>query len=75
MVAHAPHAAQPALQSIAFAAFHSGLRVACIAGAGVAVVGALAAFRLLPGRGAPEVATLTEPAHDERSPELCVAPA
>jgi len=30
----------------------------CIAGAGIAVVGALAAFRLLPGRGAPEVATL-----------------
>jgi EmrB/QacA subfamily drug resistance transporter len=55
VVAHAPRAAQPALQSITFTAFHSGLRVACIAGAGVAVLGALAACRLLPGRGAPEV--------------------
>jgi hypothetical protein len=43
------------LESIAFNAFHSGLQVACIAGAGVAVLGALAAFKLLPGRGAPEV--------------------
>ena len=48
VVAHAPHAARPALESIAFTAFHSGLEVACIAGAGVAVLGALAAFRLLP---------------------------
>ena len=55
VVGHAPQAAQPALQSIAFTAFHSGLQVACIAGAGVAVLGALAACRLLPGRGAPEV--------------------
>jgi EmrB/QacA subfamily drug resistance transporter len=55
VVAHAPHSVQPALRAIAFTAFHSGLRVACIAGAGVAVLGAVAAFRLLPGRGAPEV--------------------
>ena len=75
VVRRAPHAVQPALQSIAFTAFHSGLKVACIAGAGVAVVGALAAFRLLPGRGAPEVATLTEPEHDKGLPELCLAPA
>ena len=40
---------------MAFNAFHSGLQVACIAGAGVAVLGALAAAKLLPGRGAPEV--------------------
>ena len=53
VVAHAPHAVRPALESIAFTAFHSGLEVACIAGAGVAVLGALAAFRLLPGRPAP----------------------
>src|SRR6185437_264942 len=33
VVARAPHAAQPGLQSIAFAAFHSGLQGACIAGA------------------------------------------
>ena len=49
VVGHAPRAARPALESIAFNAFHSGLQVACIAGAGVAVLGALAAFRLLPG--------------------------
>ena len=55
VVAHAPRAARPALDSIAFDAFHNGLEVACVAGAGVAVVGALAAFKLLPGRGAPEV--------------------
>jgi hypothetical protein len=61
VVAHAPHAVQPALQSIAFTAFHSGLRVACLAGAGVAVLGALAACRLLPGRGAAEVELAAEP--------------
>ncbi len=61
VVAHAPHAAQPALQSVAFTAFHSGLRVACIAGAGVALMGAVASFRLLPGRGASEVQTVREP--------------
>ena len=51
VVAHAPASARPALESIAFKAFHSGLEVACIAGAGVAVLGALAAFKLLPGPG------------------------
>ncbi len=79
VASHAPHAAQPALQSIAFTAFHSGLRVACISGAGVAVLGALAAFRLLPGRGAPEVelAQDVEVVHDvEGCPgDLALAPA
>jgi DHA2 family multidrug resistance protein-like MFS transporter len=56
VVGHAPHSVQPALLSITFTAFHSGLKVACIVGAGVAVVGAMAAFRLLPGR---EQATAT----------------
>ena len=70
VVAHAPHAARPGLQSIAFTAFHSGLREACIAGAGVAVLGALAAGKLLPGRGAPEVQLPAEPVTDpERYPE------
>jgi hypothetical protein len=41
---------RPALETIVFHAFHSGLEVACIAGAGVALLGAAAAFRLLPGR-------------------------
>jgi hypothetical protein len=70
VVAHAPHAAQPGLQSIAFTAFHSGLREACIVGAGVAVLGALGAGKLLPGRGAPEVQLEAEPVTDpERYPE------
>jgi hypothetical protein len=50
VIGHAPHAVRPALDTVVFTAFHSGLRLACIAGAGVAVLGALAAFRLLPGR-------------------------
>jgi uncharacterized membrane protein (DUF441 family) len=41
------------LQSVAFSAFGSGLKVACVAGAGVAVLGALGSFRLLPGRSRP----------------------
>ena len=51
VVGHAPRAAQPALQSITFTAFHSGLQVACIAGAGVAVLGALAAVQAPAGAG------------------------
>jgi len=50
VIGHAPHAVRPALDSVVFTAFHSGLRAACVAGAGVALVGALAAFRLMPGR-------------------------
>jgi MFS family permease len=69
VVGHAPRAVRPGLESTVFTAFHSGLEVACIAGAGVAVLGALAACRLLPGRGAHEV-QLTDPAsHPERYPE------
>jgi hypothetical protein len=56
----APSSVRPALESTVFTAFHSGLEVACIAGAGVAVLGALAAFKLLPGRGAPEVQVAVE---------------
>ena len=56
----APASVRPALESTVFTAFHSGLEVACIAGAGVAVLGALAAFKLLPGRGAPEVQLAAE---------------
>ena len=56
VVGRAPHAVRPALESIVFNATHSGIEAASLAGAGVAVLGALAAFRLLPGRRA-EVAT------------------
>jgi len=52
VVQHAPPAARPLLENAAFHAFHSGLWVACIAGAVVAVVGAAATFALLPGRRA-----------------------
>ncbi len=50
VVQHAPKAARPALESVIFSAFHSGLWAACLAGAAVAVAGAVAAFALLPGR-------------------------
>jgi hypothetical protein len=56
VVGHAPHAVRPALDAVIFTAFHSGLRVACIAGAGVALLGALAALRLLPGHKAESAA-------------------
>jgi EmrB/QacA subfamily drug resistance transporter len=52
VVRHAPSTARPALEAIAFSAFHSGLETACVVGAGVAVIGAFAASRLLPGRTA-----------------------
>jgi EmrB/QacA subfamily drug resistance transporter len=67
VVAHAPRAARPALDSVAFNAFHSGLQVACIAGAGVAVLGALVAAKLLPGRGAAEVQLASEPESETAS--------
>ena len=72
VVAHAPRAARPALDSVAFNAFHSGLQVACIAGAGVAVLGALVAAKLLPGRGAAEVQLASEPAVRRRSPTTAI---
>ena len=50
VIHHAPQDVRPALDAIVFHAFHSGLEVACLAGAGVALLGAAAAFRLLPGR-------------------------
>ena len=63
VIHHAPHTVRPALDMIVFHAFHSGLEVACLAGAGVALVGAAAAFRLLPGRERKAVAApVPEPA-------------
>jgi DHA2 family multidrug resistance protein-like MFS transporter len=57
VVARAPKAVRPALENVTFHAFHSGLEVACVAGAGVAVLGALAAFKLLPGKARIESVT------------------
>jgi EmrB/QacA subfamily drug resistance transporter len=72
VVKRAPHSVQPYLEHVAFAAFHSGLQTACLAGAGVAVVGALTVFRLLPGRqGVPAAATEAEGA--EPCGELALA--
>jgi EmrB/QacA subfamily drug resistance transporter len=50
VVSHAPSTAQPVLQAAAFSAFGAGLKIACLVGAGMAVVGAVNAFRFLPGR-------------------------
>ena len=67
VVHRAPHSVQPALETIVFHAFHSGLLVACLAGAGVAAAGAVAAFRLLPGREPAEaVDASNEPCADCR---------
>jgi EmrB/QacA subfamily drug resistance transporter len=63
VIHHAPHAVQPTLETIVSHAFHSGLEVACLAGAGVALLGAAVAFRLLPGRERQAVvASAPEPA-------------
>jgi DHA2 family multidrug resistance protein-like MFS transporter len=53
VVGRAPATARPALQAAAYSAFGSGLKIACVVGAGVAVLGAGAAFRFLPGRVGP----------------------
>jgi DHA2 family multidrug resistance protein-like MFS transporter len=47
----APALVRPALRADAFAAFGSGLKLACLVAAAVAAAGALAASALLPGRG------------------------
>ncbi|HEY5251390.1 MAG TPA: DHA2 family efflux MFS transporter permease subunit [Acidimicrobiales bacterium] len=56
VVGRAPGAAQPVLRAAAFSGFGAGLKIACMVGAGVAVVGALNAFRFLPGRRGAETA-------------------
>ena len=53
-----------ASQSIAFTAFHSGLQVACIAGAGVAVLGALVAAQAPAGAGRSGGGAGAEPVHE-----------
>ena len=53
IVHRAPAAVQPVLQASAFSAFGAGFKVACLVGAGVAVLGALFAFVSLPGRAVP----------------------
>ena len=74
VVGHAPAAVQSVLRTAAFSGFGAGLKVACLVGAGVAWLGALAAFRLFPGRGAPEVA-LSRSQSALAPRELSLAPA
>ena len=50
VVSHAPSAVQSSLIDSVDLAFSAGLKVACLVAAGVAVVGAIAAFSFLPGR-------------------------
>ncbi|HEY1444688.1 MAG TPA: MFS transporter [Acidimicrobiales bacterium] len=70
VIHHAPQAARPGLEAIVFHAFHSGLEVACLAGAGVALLGAAAAFRLLPGRaGKADDAPLAESGGSDHAEE------
>jgi EmrB/QacA subfamily drug resistance transporter len=70
VIHHAPGAARPALEAIVFHAFHSGLEVACLAGAGVALLGTVTAFRLLPGRaGKPDGVSMAEPGGSDPSEE------
>ena len=56
VIGRAPLAqARSVLQSSAFSAFGAGFKVACIVGAGVAVIGSAVVFRLLPSRqGVPD---------------------
>jgi hypothetical protein len=84
VIHRAPQGVRPALETIVFHAFHSGLMVACIAGAGVAVAGAAASFKLLPGRqgegeevvAAASVESVESVAVIETpEPEPCLAPA
>lgn len=75
VVHHAPHAVRPALDAILFHAFHSGLEVACLAGAGVALLGAAAAFRLLPGRERTAEAAPVEPCASEDCRDGVLVPA
>ncbi len=70
VIHRAPQNVRPALDTIVFHAFHSGLMVACIAGAGVAVVGAAAAFKLLPGRERVVVVSPVE-STEGRAPDPC----
>jgi len=74
VVHRAPKAVRPALEQVVFNAFHSGLLVACLTGAGVAVLGALAAFRLLPGKEATADAGAEAPCM-ECPEDLALAPA
>jgi hypothetical protein len=66
---------RPALEAILFNAFHSGLEVACLAGAGVAVLGAAAAYRLLPGRERKAEAAPAGPGASDDCPDGVLVPA
>jgi EmrB/QacA subfamily drug resistance transporter len=81
VVGHAPAGAQPVLRAAAFSAFGAGLKMACLVGAGVAIVGAVSALQFLPGRGerggaeaiGPAVSAVVAPPERD-APELVAAP-
>ena len=50
VAAHSPASVQGILQDAAYNAFTAGLKVSCLAGMAVAIVGSIAAFSFLPGR-------------------------
>jgi EmrB/QacA subfamily drug resistance transporter len=56
VIARAPHGVQAGLLSVANGAFHSGLKTACLAGAGVALLGSVLVYKLLPGRADDQIA-------------------
>jgi EmrB/QacA subfamily drug resistance transporter len=72
VIHRAPQSVRSGLEAIVFHAFHSGLMVACLAGAGVAVVGAAAAFRLLPGREGEAGAATSVESPEDRVSDPCL---
>ncbi len=61
IVHRAPVSVQPLLRASAFSAFGAGFKVACLVGAGAAVLGALFAFVSLPGRAVRSEVVMPEP--------------
>jgi len=51
VLGHAPSSVRPVLETAAYSAFGSGLKLACIVGALVAAAGSIAAYLYLPAKG------------------------
>ncbi|HUE08594.1 MAG TPA: DHA2 family efflux MFS transporter permease subunit [Acidimicrobiales bacterium] len=75
VIHHAPQSVRPTLETTVFHAFHSGLEVACLAGAAVALLGAAAAFRLLPGRERTAATASVEPCASDDCSDGVLVPA